>query len=526
MLIYCRVNSAFSPVFALSHLRSHDFEIGSNISDRPCRIIVFVLLILLSVGCTKQDDNAIRFGLSTTPITLDPRFATDAVSHRINRLIYQRLVDFDEHYHMVPALAEWDKLQPTHYRFKLKPGERRFHNGDYLTANDVKATYDSVLDASNISPHRATLANIDRIKVIDNDTIDFYLKNTDPLFPGRLVIGILPERLILSRHPFHQLPVGSGVLKLSGWPIEDTLKLQRVKDRQMIEFITVKDSTVRVLKLLRGEIDLIQGDLPFDLMDWLRGNENIAIETVPGNVFTYIGFNMQDPLLVNLNIRQAIAYAIDRDAIIQYVLGAAAHKAGAMLPPGHWSGHPDLHGFDYEPEKAKELLSQAGYGQANPLKLGYKTSNNPLRVRLATIIQYQLKQVGIDVNVQSYDWGTFYGDIKDGRFQMYSLSWVGLKMPDIFRYVFHSTSMPPDGANRGRYIDPVVDGLIETAEKNTSLEEQADIYKELQAYLQQQLPYVPLWYEDNILVRQKDISGYNLSADGNYDGLKDVRRIR
>jgi peptide/nickel transport system substrate-binding protein len=195
-----------------------------------------------------------------------------------------------------------------------------------------------------------------------------------------------------------------------------------------------------------------------------------------------------------------------------------------MLPPGHWSTHAGLAGYNYAPEKAKELLAQAGYGPGNPLKLSYKTSNNPLRVRLATIIQYQLKQVGIDVYVQSYDWGTFYGDIKDGRFQMYSLSWVGLKMPDIFRYVFHSTSTPPDGANRGRYIDPVVDGLIETAEKDTSLEAQAEIYKELQAYLHQQLPYVPLWYEDNILARKKNISGYNLSTDGNYDGLMNIQR--
>ena len=481
--------------------------------------------MLLSVSCAKQDDNVIRFGLSTAPVTLDPRFATDAVSHRINRLIYQRLVDFDEHYHMVPELAEWIQLEPTHYRFTLKPGERRFHNGEILTASDVRATYNSVLDAGNISPHRATLVNIDHIEVVDDDTVDFYLKNTDPLFPGRLVIGILPERLILSRHPFQQLPVGSGALRFSSWPVEDTLILQRTTDKQLIEFITVKDSTVRVLKLLRGEIDLIQGDLPFELMDWLRKDENVAIETGPGNVFTYIGFNMQDPVLAQLKIRQAIAYAIDRDAIIQYVLGEAAHKAGTMLPPGHWSGHTNLHGYEYNPEKAAELLAQSGYGQDSPLKLSYKTSNNPLRVRIATIIQYQLKQAGIDVNVQSYDWGTFYGDIKDGRFQMYSLSWVGLKMPDIFRYVFHSTSVPPDGANRGRYVDPMVDSLIETAEKKTNLEEQAAIYKELQSYLHQQLPYVPLWYEDNILVRQKDIGGYNLSADGNYDGLLTVKKL-
>jgi peptide/nickel transport system substrate-binding protein len=108
---------------------------------------------------------------------------------------------------------------------------------------------------------------------------------------------------------------------------------------------------------------------------------------------------------------------------------------------------------------------------------------------------------------------------------MFSLSWVGLKMPDIFRYVFHSSSVPPDGANRGRYIDTQTDILIEIAEKKTDLDEQAAVYRELQNHLHEQLPYVPLWYEDNILAHQKNISGYDLSTDGNYDGLKKVRRI-
>lgn len=500
----------------------------SHIKFQAClyRFIFPVLLVLLAAACTQQEDDTIRFGLSTAPVTLDPRFATDAVSHRINRLLYQRLVDFDENYYMVPMLADWEQLDPLRYRFVLKSGEKQFHNGDRLTARDVKATYDSVLDSRNVSPHRATLTNIKRIIIIDDHTLDFHLNNPDPLFPGRLGIGILPEKLIRTNHPFHRLPVGSGELKYSDWPVEDTLILQRINDGQLIEFITVKDSTVRVLKLLRGEVDLIQGDMPFELMDWLQGHDNIAIESGPGNVFTYIGFNMQDQALADLNVRRAIAHAIDRDAIIEYVLGSAAHKAGVILPAGHWSAHPDLAGYDFDPEKAKTLLAQAGYDQSNPLKLSYKTSNNPLRVRLATIIQYQLKQVGIDVNVQSYDWGTFYGDIKDGRFQMFSLSWVGLKMPDIFRYVFHSISVPPNGANRGRFADPLVDILIETAEKKTNLDEQAYLYKELQIYLHQQLPYVPLWYEDNILAYQKDIHGYELSPDGNYDGLKNVRRIQ
>ena len=482
-------------------------------------IFLAVLLSFLTSACYRQQDNAIRFGLSTAPVTLDPRYATDAVSHRINRLIYQRLVDFDDHYHMIPALADWEQITPTHYRFKLKQGKRTFHNGDSLIAEDVRATYESVLDSKNLSPHRATLVNIDRMDVVDEDTIDFYIKKTDPLFPGRLVIGILPEKLIRANHPFQGSPVGSGQLKFMGWPVEEHLLLQRISDNQVIEFVTVKDSTVRALKLLRGELDIIQNDVPFELLAWLRKHDSIVIETGQGTVFTYLGFNLQDPVLKQLNIRKAIAHAINRGEIIKYVLGGAAREAGALLPPGHWAGNPELSGYTFDPERSKLLLQQAGYNMNNPLGISYKTSSNPLRVRLATIIQYQLGQVGIRVDLRSYDWGTFYGDIKAGRFQMFSLSWVGLNMPDIFRYVFHSTSTPPAGANRGRFNDAKTDELIELAESKTDLVEQAGVYRELQTWLLEQLPYIPLWYEDNLLARRKNVTGYTVFPGGDYDGL-------
>ncbi len=480
--------------------------------------------MLLCVACTEQQHGSIRFGLSAAPVTLDPRFATDAMSDRINRLLYTRLVDFDDRFRPVPSLARWEQLDPLHYRFKLGNEGRSFHNGAYLIANDVKATYESLLDPANASPHRITISIIADIEVIDDDTVDFYLHKADPLFPGRLGVGILPDELISSGHSFNRRPVGSGPLKFVDWPSEGDVRLQRISDQQDIHFITVKDSTVRVLKLLRGELDLVQGDLPQELIRWLGNKPDVIVERGRGNTFAYLGFNLNDPETGRLAVRRAIAHALDRDAIISHVLGHTARKAGAIFPPEHWSGHPTLEGYVYEPDKSRDLLEQAGFDQTNSLHISYKTSNNPLRVRLATVIQYQLKQVGIKVELNSYDWGTFYGDIKSGRFQMYSLSWVGLKIPDIFRYVFHSESIPPAGATRGRFIDATVDSLIEQAESLSDLEAQSAVYRELQEYLHEQLPYIPLWYEDNILVRRKNIKGYILASDGNYDGLINVKR--
>ncbi|MGB5178341.1 MAG: ABC transporter substrate-binding protein [Gammaproteobacteria bacterium] len=483
-------------------------------------------LLLLLAACSQPQDDIIRFGLTSAPANLDPRYATDATSARINRLLYQRLVDFDEQVRPRPALASWEMLSPTHYRFHLKPGRTAFHDGTPLTARDVAATYRSILDADKPSAHAGTLKLIETISVLDDDTLDFILNRADPLFPGYLVIGLLPAEGIKNNHPFHEDPLGSGPFRLQAWPQPGRLSLTRIADGQVIEFQTIGDPTVRVLKLLRGEIDILQNDLPAELLTYLSNQQAIEVSYDKGSNFAYIGFNLDDPVTGRLAIRAAIAHAIDRAAIIRYVLGGAARPAAALLPADHWAGNAALSPLAFDPERSRVLLAAAGYIAGQPLKVTYKTSTDPVRIRIATVIQQQLHEVGIDMQLQSFDWGTFYGDIKAGHFQLYSLAWVGIKTPDIFRYAFHSTSLPPEGANRGHLSDPDIDRFIETAEQGTTLAQQAAAYRQVQARLLQQLPYIPLWYEDHVFAARSDISGYRLSYDGNYDALCDVSRSR
>ncbi len=477
--------------------------------------------MLLLFACSQPHDDVIRMGLANAPVNLDPRFATDATSTRINRLLYRRLVGFDMASRPIPALARWQQLSPVHYRFTLKDEGRRFHNGAYLTARDVKATYDYILDPENGSPHRAALMMIDRIGIQGEEQVDFFLKRADPLFPAYLVIGILPADLMSKKHPFQNQPVGSGPFQFVAWPEEGRLQLVRRRDGQRFEFLKVSEATVRILKLLRGEVDIIQNDLPPELLAYLRQKDRVNIEQTAGSNFSYLGFNLQDADTGQLVVRQAIAYAIDREAIIHYVMQGAARQAQAIFPPSHWAGAEGLPPYNRDLERARALLREAGYDAQHPLRLVYKTSSDPFRVRLATVIQSQLAAAGIEVDLRSYDWATVYGDIKAGRFQVYSLAWVGVKTPDIFRYVFHSDSVPPNGANRGR---AEVDRLIEQAERAADERQQAGLYRQLQALLLQELPYVPLWYENQIVVSRSDIQGYHLASDGNYDGLNDVQR--
>lgn len=493
-------------------------------SSIPTRIgsivrLWFSIFVIFLVACAPEPDNTLRMGLASAPVTLDPRFATDATSSRINRLIYSRLVEFNDQQLPVPGLASWEVITPLHYRFKLKQERTSFHDGSTLTATDVSATYNTVLDPATASPHRATLNMIREIEVVDSKTIDFHLSRPDLLFPAYLVIGILPAEKVAANHPFHRSPVGSGSFSFVSWPEQGNLILRREKDNQQVSFLRVKDETVRVLKLVRGEIDIVQNDLSPELISYLKKQKSLSVTHGRGSNFTYLGFNLEDPMVGQHNVRRAIAMAIDRDAIINYVMGGSARPASALLLPDHWAGNPELKKIPYDPEMAKALLAESGFDKNNPLQLTYKTSTNAFRLRLATVLQSQLKEVGVIVNLQSYDWGTFYGDIKAGNFQMFSLSWVGIKTPDIFRYVFHSESVPPNGANRGRYKDDITDQLIKTANDSERLEDQAVAYRKIQEQLLEKLPYVPLWYEDHVFVLRDGITGYSIGLDGNYDGL-------
>jgi len=481
------------------------------------------------LGCADQDNvNQIRMGVTSRPRMLDPRKATDALSSRVNRLLYRQLIDFNERFEPVPSLASWQQIDDITYRFTLNENSV-FTNGVSLTAEDVVATYQSILNPDFGSAHRGSLNGIKTVTALDENQVEFTLLKPDALFVGRLVIGILPKNLIESNYPFHEKPVGSGACEFVSLS-EQKLVLKRREDDVQLVFIPVKDATVRVLKLQKGELDIVQNDLSPELVQYCQNQAELEVDWHAGTNFGYIGFNFDDPLLAQPELRQAIAHGIDREAIINAMFSGHARLAGGLLVPEHWAGVKEMPGYEFDRDKAKALLSTLDFDKLPGLvkydkvgqriiELSYKTSNDPTRIRLATIYQSQLKKIGIHLNIQSYDWGTFYSDIKKGRFQLYSLAWVGVKSPDIFQYVFDSEAIPPNGANRGRYRSDKADNLIRLAGKTDSLSKQAELYQSLQTHLQEELAAMPLWYEDQYTVARQGVSGYQLYADGRLDGL-------
>lgn len=462
--------------------------------------------LVLSACQSGNEPRALVFAVAQAPVNLDPRYATDAASERINHLLFQRLVEFDAASHEVPGLASWQMLDGLHYRFQLQQPAATFHNGKPLTAADVKATYESLLQLKN-SPHTAEFKHIKRISTPDTHTIEFELSRADAHFPARLIIGILPADLIAAGHDFGHAPIGSGPFKLDSW--SNDLQLVRRSDGLKIRFNEVKDPNVRVLKLKRGEADLIQGDLPPELVKYLQKQPDITVQTVVGANYSYLGLNVQAEFLRDARVRRAIAHAIDTQAIIDKVMVSHSRQANAILPPEHYAGNAALQPYSYQPELARQLLQSAGIKL--PLTLVYKTSTDPQRVRLATILQAQMQAAGIDLQIKSLDWGTFFADVQKGNFQLSGLTWVGIKTPEIYSKVFGSSSMPPQGFNRGGYRDPVLDALL-----------QKEDWPAATRRIHEQLPYIPLWYEGQFAAYRSSIASYQPMPDGNWDGLTAV----
>ena len=457
----------------------------------------------------------IVFAISQAPLNLDPRYASDAASERLNRLLYQSLVDFDIHTQPQPSVASWQQLNPLSYQFTLNEKRRHFYypasagakaKTRKLTAYDVKATYDSITSITD-SPHSAEFSNLKNIIVANERTVLFYLNAPDRHFPAKLLLGILPAELVKSQHDFARLPVGSGPLVLLD--SHNKWRLQRLDDGQQISLIEVKDPTVRMLKLVHAEVDLIQGDLPPESVRYLQAKPGLTVKTAVGVNFSYLGLNMQDPQLKKLKVRQALAHAIDRQAIIDKAMLRHSRLGGAILPPEHYAQQQTLPAYAYDPALARRLLQEAGVSL--PLRLVYKTSTDAQRLRLATIMQAQMRVAGIDLEIRSLDWATFFAEIKQGNFQLYGLTWVGVKTPEIYAQAFASDSVPPKGFNRGRYQDAELDKLLST-----------DDWQAVTQRVHQQLPYIPLWYEGQFAAMQKGMQNYSPKADGNWDDLATI----
>jgi len=289
------------------------------------------------------------------------------------------------------------------------------------------------------------------------------------------------------------------------------------------------DDTMRGLELKKGAIDVVVNDLPPDIVHQFEGKD-FYITKSAGLDYSYLGINLLDPVLKDKRVRHAIGYAIDRRAIVDYLRRGLARPATGLIPSQAWAYEPDIFQFTYDPRRARQLLDEAGYrdpdgdGPLPRLHLSLKISNAEETRLQATVIQQQLRDVGIDLDVRSYEFATMYADVLKGNFQMFSLQWVGAAMvdPDILRRVFYSTETPPTGFNRGHYNNPEIDRLLDLAGETTSEPQRKKYYGEVQKIIAEDAPYISIWNRTNVAVAQPTLRDLHLNAVGSFESLKDV----
>jgi peptide/nickel transport system substrate-binding protein len=496
-------------------------------------VLFVVATALASHGCSRQaahDPSSLTFLIESNATNLDPRYAIDAQSQRIDGLLFSSLLERDEQMNLRGDLAEnWKSPDPRTYYFGLWKGFR-FHDGRPVTAADVKATFDYILNPANHSPKRGAFRMVESIEALGDGVVIFHLKEPCASFLWNLArpaVGIVPRD---ASPDFARHPTGSGPFRFVSQAQDDEVTLERNADYfhgapqlAHVRFRVVPDAIVRALELRKGSADIEMSSLNPDIIPVLAKQPALAVTECPGTNLAYLGFNLEDSTLTRREVRQALAYATDRAALIRYLLHSEARVADGILPPNHWAYEPNVTHYAADLSRAEKLLDAAGFPrQANGIRLHLllKVSTEEQARLIGAALQEQWRRAGIDLELRPLEIATLFSDMAKGNFQLSYSRWVGANNdPDFFEFAFSSKRFPPDGANRGHYRNPRIDALTDQIRTEMDREKRKALCSEVQKILADDLPYLPMWFTDVVSVHRRALGNPLLSPTADFDFL-------
>ncbi len=416
--------------------------------------------LLLVAGCRapKADRQTLRFLIESSPNNLDLRQGTDAQSERVGALIYEGLARKDEHFQLKPSLAaSWEQPDALTWVFHLRPGVR-FHDGKPLTAEDVAWSIRSMTNGALVTAKAGSFATVTGVLARDWLTVEVHTSKPDPSLLFNLSDGLFGVVRNGAARDEGLHPVGTGPFRFVSQVQDKEVLLERNGSYwgppphiARIRFDVVPDNITMALELKKGAADVESNAITPDEVHALANAPGLITDTRPGADVFYANFNVTDPALKDVRVRQAIACAMDKPELILGLWRGHAVPAETLLPPGHWAEAPkgDLPQYAFDPARARALLDAAGlHPDAHGIRLRFtlKTSTDETTRLLAQVLQQQMRTVGIELDIRSAEFGTFYADITRGAFQMYMLRWTGSNEdPDIFRYAYAAASFPPKG---------------------------------------------------------------------------------
>jgi len=499
----------------------------------PSIIALTMALGLWAAPIAAQPAGTLVVGLVAEPVNLDPPQVTDLNSNRVGRRVVETLVTFpEESTQVVPGLAEsWtiskDGLQ---YTFKLRRGIT-FHDGTPLNAEAVKFSIERQINPNHPAYKLGKypfanffFGNVKAVEVLSEERVAFLLNEPRASFLSILTAGaasiVSPTAVMKWGPDYPTHPVGTGPFRFASWDRGQRVVLEKnptywkypVKVERVIYRPIVEDQA-RLTELLTGTLDVIVG-VPADFVSQLEQNAKITLLKQVGAHVWYLGMNNQKKPFDDKRVRQALNYAVNKDAIVKDVLkGTGAASRGPVLP-GTWGADPALKAYPYDPERAKKLLAEAGYPNGFSTTLWVPESGSGMQapVAMSTVMQSNLKAVGVNVSLQIMEWGAYLAKLRTKEQELFALSWMaGTEDPDMVMYpLLHSSQWTPVGPNRALYKNARFDALLQQARLTTDQAKRAQLYKEAQRILVDDAPWVFVDHEIQIAALSKRVQGFKL----------------
>jgi peptide/nickel transport system substrate-binding protein len=499
------------------------------------RLVLLTLILALGVAApaVAQPAGTLVVGLVAEPVNLDPAQVTDLNSNRVGRRIVETLVTFpEESTQIVPGLAEsWTVSKDgLRYTFKLRKGVS-FHDGTPLDAEAVKFSIDRQINPEHPFNKLGKypfanffFGNIKAVEVVDPLTVEFVLKEPRASFLAVLTAGaasiVSPTAVRKYGQDYALTPVGTGPFKYVSWERGQRVVLEKnasywrfsVKLDRVIYRPIVEDQA-RLTELLTGALDLIVGTPP-DYVGQLEANPKVTLLKQVGAHVWYLGINNQKKPFDDKRVRQALNYAVNKDAIVRDVLkGTGSLSVGPVLPKT-WGADGGLKPYPYDPERAKKLLADAGHPAGFTTTLWVPESGSGMQspVAMSTVIQSNLKAVGVNVSLQTMEWGAYLAKLRSKEQELFALSWMaGNEDPDMVMYpLLHSSQWTPNGPNRALYKNERFDEMLHQARLTTDEKKRADLYRQAQRILVDDAPWIFVDHEIQTAAHAKRVQGFKL----------------
>nr|WP_321513758.1 ABC transporter substrate-binding protein [uncultured Pseudodesulfovibrio sp.] len=486
-------------------------------------LLVCVVAAPAAMARTPKHPDTLVVATTYDAKTLDPYMTNDVASSNAMRQIYETLVAIDAEGKVVPFLAEKiERVDGTTYRFTLKKGVK-FHNGETLTADDALYSLKRAYEKGASVHHIMGVIDPAGFKKIDEYTFEVKTKEAMSSFLAALThfgggVMINQKAVEAAGDDYGFTPVGTGPYKLASWKKGDRMELERFEDYHgtkpefsKMVLRVIPEASSRTIELESGDVDIAFEISSLDVSR-IEANKDLQLKTLVDNSTTYLGFNCSKPPFNNEKLRQAISLAINIPASVKAVFRGNAYPATSPIAPNVKYANTDLEVPKADLEKAKQLLAEAGYPDG--LSTTIWTNSKKVRVDMATIIQAQLKKIGVNVKIQVLEWGAYLQGLKDFEHELFIVGWTcQTPDPDMAVYpTFHSSQI--GGNNFAAFGDPEVDALLDKARITPDGPERKAMYFEIQKLLREKCPWVSLANQKFAFGLQDYITGFEPSPFG------------